>query len=609
MALVILVSASIMFLASSIILFIYSKKHITVPQDSTPNQNIEDSSSDTKSTIYSDKTVVKELVSDDEELEIVADEEIEIKDSKNIDTNNVKLTEEDNSSKPIKNTNKKDLSKNLVLREKYLKEIDTALRNNSIITLSGVSGIGKTQIALTYMNQNKDNYDHIFYINAEYSTTVLNDYSDYLNIPLDEEILKNTIDWTTENSNWLFVYDNLNDKKTIDFLNNEHIKNMPNGKIILISQIEALENNIPIDTFDEKESYEFIKKRINDDDLKSINTLSANLAYFPLALDQAANYIKLYDITCKGYSKIFKRAKYNTLSEATPNKYLSIITKTWQISADKIGKVSVMDLLYIVSSFSSNNIPLKIFEQGKQLLPKVLKKDFEYKITAKKLLKLLEDHRLINLNINNFTIHSIIQESIRLNTDKYRWFSLSLNLIKKVLNFDSIDKSNWKEIYNLVPHAIKISYFSENINTVDEKLGHIFNTLAAIHKVLNNLEEAELYFLKTLDIRERELGRENTSTGIIYYNLAILYKDQKRYDESLEYFEKALNVYEKKLGKEHLDTATVYENLAILKSSLDEHDEAENLLSKVLDIRKKELGDDHPDTKSVKDQLERIHFS
>jgi hypothetical protein len=605
MALFVLIFASVMFVGTMIALIFYLKNNLKNIQE-----DIDKIKSEKPDTEENDKHIEKNNASPKKIAENISSEKStkeKIDNLENESTTTSNLEAKAAENKTIKNLKKNKLEKNLIFREKYLIEIDTMLSQKSIAIISGISGIGKTQLALTYISQREDNFEHILYLNAEHKSTLLSDYADYFKKPLDENISNEVIEWTKENDNWLFIYDNVNDKKVLECLKESCTNNLENGKIIILTQLENLEEKILLKPFEEKEAYEYINMNVEDAP-NSIKNLIRELHYFPLALNHAVCFMKIYDVSCKGYMKIFKRAKYNSLIENNTNPYLDLITKTWQISVDKIGRVSIVDFMSIISCLSTNNIELIIFENGKTLLPKILKKDMAHKIASRKLIKSLEDHGLISQNLDSFSVNKIIQESVMLNIDKPKWIDLALNLIKKSLKFNFVDKDKWKSPYNLVPHAIKVASYGENLNITNDTMSFIFSTIANINKSFNNIEEVEYYYLKALNIREREVGKEHTSTGILYYNLGTLYKDMEKYEESLEFLIKALNVYEKRLGKNHLDTAILYENIADVKLKLENYSgkDIETLFLKVLDIRKNELGEEHPDTISIKEKLDNL---
>ena len=77
-------------------------------------------------------------------------------------------------------------------------------------------------------------------------------------------------------------------------------------------------------------------------------------------------------------------------------------------------------------------------------------------------------------------------------------------------------------------------------------------------------------------------------------NLARLYGSQGRYAEAEPLYKRSLEIREKKLGKDHPDVATALNNLAELYKSQGRYEEAEPLYQRALAIFKAKFPSGHP---------------
>lgn len=68
-------------------------------------------------------------------------------------------------------------------------------------------------------------------------------------------------------------------------------------------------------------------------------------------------------------------------------------------------------------------------------------------------------------------------------------------------------------------------------------------------------------FRWALDLKERALGPENSSTINTINNLGVLLYSKGEYDEALSYVHRALEIRDHALGPEHLDTVRSRENV------------------------------------------------
>ena len=66
--------------------------------------------------------------------------------------------------------------------------------------------------------------------------------------------------------------------------------------------------------------------------------------------------------------------------------------------------------------------------------------------------------------------------------------------------------------------------------------------------------EAEPLYLRSLEIRERQLGADHPDVAQSLNNLAALYHNTQRHPQALQSIQRAIQIYEQKLGTEHPDT-------------------------------------------------------
>ncbi len=117
--------------------------------------------------------------------------------------------------------------------------------------------------------------------------------------------------------------------------------------------------------------------------------------------------------------------------------------------------------------------------------------------------------------------------------------------------------------------------------------------------------EAEQLYLRSLAVREEQLGGNHANTSTSINNLAELYRDQGRYEEAEPLFLKALTISEKQSN--YSDISAILNNLANVYQSMGRYDEAEPLYVRSLAIREKQLGADHPDTATSLNNLAGLY--
>ncbi|KAH8882047.1 tetratricopeptide repeat domain-containing protein [Thozetella sp. PMI_491] len=101
------------------------------------------------------------------------------------------------------------------------------------------------------------------------------------------------------------------------------------------------------------------------------------------------------------------------------------------------------------------------------------------------------------------------------------------------------------------------------------------------------LDECNTLLLKTLDGREKALGKNDTEsvrTGLVFYALGSLRAVQERWNESLEYHEKALSHMCRTVGERDFYTAIVKHKIAQHRIRANQPEKAMEMIEKALNI-------------------------
>jgi hypothetical protein len=158
-------------------------------------------------------------------------------------------------------------------RNEELKSIERNLSNiGSVVSLTGFTGIGKTQIIRQYLSKNLDNYKIIwvFDCNLDLSYQFLN-LAKQINLKICnksstciisediQHISESVMNYLRHETGWILVFDNLRtneNNKVLRFLEDSH-----NGRIVVCSQeTTGLPNIIPIKHLKRIEALGLIEK-------------------------------------------------------------------------------------------------------------------------------------------------------------------------------------------------------------------------------------------------------------------------------------------------------------------------------------------------------------
>jgi tetratricopeptide (TPR) repeat protein len=507
-------------------------------------------------------------------------------------------------------------------RESILKSIESAFKQKKGVFLtqaiSGLGGIGKTQIAIEYAYKYANQYNCIWLINAETQETLLGDLLKFVEnkcgVDFEEAtpdiVIEAVRNWTAGNSGWLFIFDNAEDYSMI-------VKYLPRnnagqGNVLITSRNEFWDKTgskaFKVDIYNEEEAVQFLQNRtgIKNDNVNA-KDLNEVLGGLPLALEHAAAYISENDITFAKYIEMFNNYKIKLLEQGLTKDEASIAS-TWRASIDKIGIEAALQLLYICSYYAPEKIHLDTLILGDEYLMQPLKNVVADELELNSIIHELRRYSLISITDRNLSIHRLLQESVRRNVEYCaEYIECCFNHINKLMQDSNfITKEGRDTARLLLPHALSVV---NNIEGLDLQLDDIhtlcFNIAYSFSEFAIYTESVRFY-QKALAISEKVFGKEHPSTATTYNNIALVYARQGDYPKALEWYQKALAISEKVLGKEHPDTATTYNNIAVVYDSQGDYPKALEWYQKALTIFECKLGSEHPYTKMVKENIDAL---
>ena len=124
----------------------------------------------------------------------------------------------------------------------------------------------------------------------------------------------------------------------------------------------------------------------------------------------------------------------------------------------------------------------------------------------------------------------------------------------------------------------KIDIMDKFTNILNENNKNFYNN--------NQFTQAEIYFKKALNIKERLLNPNDPELAKIYDNIGSFYTDIADYKQAEIYIKKSLEIREKSIGTNNTEYATGLNNLGNVYLYTGKYDLAESNYLKTLEIRK-----------------------
>ena len=258
-----------------------------------------------------------------------------------------------------------------------------ALKDHYRIAIYGLGGVGKTQFALEYLYRFRVDYRFVFWVSGVDRTTYISDLASIAakvkfnpsrqNLT-SEETAGEILQYLRQIDRWLLVIDNLDDMHVMD-------KFLPTGTIrghILITTRRSNLGELPaqtieVPTLNEDEATQLLLSGVKSesaatDDISEAKKIVKELGYLPLAIEQAAGYIRTSSDGITGFLSVYNSNRKQILNRPGPRSYPTSVAATWQLSFNKIRRENpkALELLNLFAFLNPDEIMVGFLQAGKE---------------------------------------------------------------------------------------------------------------------------------------------------------------------------------------------------------------------------------------------------
>jgi tetratricopeptide (TPR) repeat protein len=526
-------------------------------------------------------------------------------------------------------------------REDILSRLSTALQTGQPVTIgqthaiSGLGGIGKTQIAIEYAYRHRHDYQAVLWLRAETRDELISGcvaLADLLQLPERQEkeqikVLQAVKHWLTTHHHWLFILDNADDLSLV----HEILPPTCLGHILLTTRASStgsLANRIEVETLDLEEGTRFLlhRARLLDSDasaptdaqqIAQAQELVQEMDGLPLALDQAGAYIEEIKCSISHYLSLYRTHRARLLQERGDlvTDHPEPVATTWSLSFRKIAKQSkaAADLLQACAFLQPDAIPEEILREAGRHLGRHIQKLVTNLPAFDQALRLLLSYSLIRRNANEeqLSIHRLVQAVLIDGMNKqtqHEWAARIVSAVYAVLPSDGGDHRQWKRYERCLVQARGC------VALIDQWQVHTTVAFWLLYQTGRYLyeraryTEAEPLYQRAIEIGEQTWGSECSDVAYPLNSLAILYQQQGKYGQAEPLYQQALRIWEQTLGPKHSMVAAPLNNLANLYKEQGKYDEAEPLYLRALHIWEQALGPKHSMVAAPLDNLADLYY-
>jgi hypothetical protein len=449
-----------------------------------------------------------------------------------------------------------------------------------VVALCGLGGAGKTSVALEYAHRHLAEVGVAWQFAAEDAAVLAAGFGELAD-QLGARILADgpgSVAWVhrvlaASQADWLLVLDNAPDRSSVEaflppagrgrVLITSRNRNWPPGQVM----------DVPV--LDTEVAAAFLVTRTGDADGQAAAGLAAELDGLPLALEQAAAYIRASGGSLARYLGSFRERRGRLLARGEPTGYSQTVATTWSLAFIQLEQSApeAVSLLRLLACCAPEPIPIRLLLQPRPGLAHDLSGDVMAALVA-----LLEDDLAVDdamVALGRFSlvipagnelvsVHRLVQAVTlaQVSADvASQWERAAAALVEAAIPADSELPANWRVYAVLLPHARAVlDLTSGGMGRMADYLGQSGNYSAArdlFQLIADAFGEDDTY------------GPEHPDTLIARANLAYWTGEAGDAAGARDQFAALLPTVERVSGPEHPETLEARDSLAYWSQKTD----------------------------------------
>jgi hypothetical protein len=494
-----------------------------------------------------------------------------------------------------------------------ISSVREALLANGAVALCGMGGVGKTQIALKYSLEFRENYAGVWWLRAEANSTLQLDAHDACiaaGVPLKEQEVPSAAlkAWLIlQKVPWLLVFDNAETA----FALSPHLPQPGLHHMLITSRVPAwsgVARVIELNPWPEHEGANFLADRLGTSREVDLTRLACALGSLPLALEQSAAFLEQTAGDVADYSKnveSIKTAPFLLDQGRASTGYERSVVATLSIAFPQLGDAA-RQLLGICSFFSAYPIPECYFRNNPELLPATLAAATGDPVAWERMIGELRHGILQRVDLSSdeqsrdksdegpgkaLVVHRLNLEIARhVLGEASDSGPRALAILKKQCLGEVADPTEWQRFAVLSPHVLNFGKTCSHSCFDGRAYSWMLDRVAAYLRDGRALyRESEDVFRRAIELSRAILGDEHPDTLTSINNLGETLRAQGNLQQARIIQENNLSTRMRVCGEEHPDTLESMINLAHTLFLQDDLEGARALEERVLAVRRRSL--------------------
>lgn len=464
-----------------------------------------------------------------------------------------------------------------------------------------MGGVGKTSLARAYAQRHLDDYGVVWWVRAEDPSAIDAEFRSLLEILLPPGEATKIGDARTtafgllakQSEPWLLVLDNVPDAGSANGL----LPPAGAGHVLITSRATAWLDSTTVKPLGPDAAIELLTSQSGDANRAAAESLATELGGLPLALTQAAGFVRANVIDLATYLRLYRDRSTELHEEGRPADYPHTVATTWQLAIDRLTKPA-QALLNLLAFYAPDAIPVR------RLLTAVDEGPLADELARHRAIGELCAYSLVTpAGSDTVTVHRLVQAFTRARLDARRHdqaADAARVLLMAAMPKESdtaIRLATWKAMHTHVLALLDHLPPEDASSLVVQSGLDLWTGKAGGAAVTRDL------FAKKLPLAERRWGAEHHYTLIARRSLAVwtgLAGDAAR---ALDMYSELLPIMERVLGAEHLESRSARSGLAKWARQAGDAVRARELFAKLLPTAERLLGAKHIDVLTMRSEL------
>lgn len=419
-------------------------------------------------------------------------------------------------------------------RDAVLEELHTQLQtgqatalSQSPYAISGLGGIGKTQIAIEYSYRYYQDYEVVLWVHAESQDALISAYlaiATHLMLPERDAKEQNIIieavkAWLQTQRKWLLILDNADH---LDLLP-PFLPPAPGGHVLITTRawdMQRLATRLEVETFSNEQGAILLLRRaglltsetelaqVSQEDRHWARRLTDDLGGLPLALDQAGAYLEATGISVEEYHHLYQTHRQALLHERRsyiPDHPEAVAT-TWSLSFSRVQEkdAAAADLLRLCAYFAPDAIAEEILTADPSVLGSVLAPLASDAFRRNHAIETLRAYSLLRRDPGEkmLSMHRLVQAVLQDAMEKkkqYIWAERAMKAINAA--FPPAEYGTWQQCERLLMQALTGSQIIQAYQITTSEAGRLLHEVASYLRNRARYAEAEQIYQRALTIR------------------------------------------------------------------------------------------------------------